>query len=439
MMSDTELEAELQATQAANPGDSHELYMREAWLLVALRRQAEGIATARRAQQAWQVFRMKVHSPYGGSIYWAPWNLEAAVALAEGDWSRAEQCTTMVLMDFEEQDDAGVLHELALHAQGQLHPDRFYHFSSDPARELAAFDLRAYALARVGFGLAHRGMAALHHKRPPIQVENRGAAETNRTVSGAGQGAQGGVTMPVPLPPADLKAREHFGVLVGADGVLVRDRFVPYSKLQLVSPSSPEPPNHDRNGTSERRRSEQSIFLRVAGDDVMRVSSAQAQVIEQSHNAWLATQREPPLDVAALAPGGQTRSGWLKALRRLGSMAASPYRTADVTTEQLAKMLDDVRAEAWVQAAAAIVLAASGDRTATARLRRLSASKANPGTRLALDIVAHSIDDDTIAKVLDRLHAGDDADVDAHPLLQEPTASEELLGGLDIDVGDGPP
>ena len=147
MVNDTELEAELQATQAGNPGDSHCLYMKEAWLLIALRRPVEGIAMARRAQQVWQVNR-KPREPYGGLIFWEPWIAEAAVALAEGNWSRAEECASQVLRDFDEEHVSYVLLELALHAQGRLHPERVWSVCKDPARALAEFDLRAYALRR---------------------------------------------------------------------------------------------------------------------------------------------------------------------------------------------------------------------------------------------------------------------------------------------------
>jgi hypothetical protein len=145
-MNDSELETLLLATRAANPGDSHTAYMKEAWLLIALCRQEEGIALARRAQQVWGVNRAKIRSPYGGSIYWAPWIAEAAVALAERDWSQAAECARTVLRDFSEEDRAGVLLELALQAQGLLHPTRAMHFCDDAAQQLADFDLRAYAL-----------------------------------------------------------------------------------------------------------------------------------------------------------------------------------------------------------------------------------------------------------------------------------------------------
>jgi hypothetical protein len=124
--------------------------MKEAWILIALRRQAEGIAMARRAQRVWKVNFDKVKPRYGGSIFWEPWRAEAAVALAEGSWSRAEECATTVLRDFDEEDGAYVLLELALHAQGRLHPERVWRVCSDPAQELADFDLRAYALRCAG-------------------------------------------------------------------------------------------------------------------------------------------------------------------------------------------------------------------------------------------------------------------------------------------------
>lgn len=146
-MTDAELEAELQATRAANPGDSHSLYVKEAWLLIALQRQSEGVTVARKAQKVWAVNRAKLALPYGGMTFWEPWIAEAAVALAEGNWSHARECAQTVLIDFGEEEGAGFLNELALEAQGRLHPDRVLNFGGS-AKALANFDLRAYALER---------------------------------------------------------------------------------------------------------------------------------------------------------------------------------------------------------------------------------------------------------------------------------------------------
>jgi len=68
-MTDAELEQELQATRAANPGDSHHLYMKEAWLLIALYQQSAGVELARQAQQVWARNGAKTPSPSGGSNF----------------------------------------------------------------------------------------------------------------------------------------------------------------------------------------------------------------------------------------------------------------------------------------------------------------------------------------------------------------------------------
>lgn len=147
--SDDELERELKATWDANRGDSYCLLMREAWLLIALRRESDGVEVADRAQRVWQQKRADSPSPYAGSVFWDPWLARGAVALAEGNWSRAKRCVRTILIDFPEHDEAGALSELALQAEGQLRPNRLFHFTRDPERDLAEFDLRKYALCRV--------------------------------------------------------------------------------------------------------------------------------------------------------------------------------------------------------------------------------------------------------------------------------------------------
>ncbi|QQE66625.1 hypothetical protein GFS31_33250 [Leptolyngbya sp. BL0902] len=52
-MTEAELEQVLQATRAANSNQDHHWYRKEAWLLIALYRHAEGLAVAQQAQRAW--------------------------------------------------------------------------------------------------------------------------------------------------------------------------------------------------------------------------------------------------------------------------------------------------------------------------------------------------------------------------------------------------
>lgn len=149
-MTDAELEQALQAVRAANSNHDHHLYMKEAWLLIALRRHAEGLALAQQAQRAWAEQVAQLQARNVGSRYWEPWLAEAAVALGEGNWSRAASCANQVLVDFEEHQEAGRLAEMALQALGLLHPQRVLQFCRDAAQELAQFDLQIYALRQAG-------------------------------------------------------------------------------------------------------------------------------------------------------------------------------------------------------------------------------------------------------------------------------------------------
>lgn len=154
---DVALEAELDASRAARAANAGQeenpnTLVREAWLLIALRRPSEGIEVARRAQRAWQARRARSASPSGGSLLWEACIAEAAVHLAHGRWADVERSARTVLTDFGEEETSYHLLELALHAQGRLLPDRVRQVAEDPAEELARFDLRSFALRRAGLG-----------------------------------------------------------------------------------------------------------------------------------------------------------------------------------------------------------------------------------------------------------------------------------------------
>jgi hypothetical protein len=209
MLSDNELEARLQATRAANPGDSHTSYMQEAWLLIALRRQEEGVAMARRAQEVWSSNRAKQakHSLYGGSLYWDPWIAEAAVALAEGSWRYAEECARTVLTDFDEEDAAHFLLELALQAQGRLSPERMWVLCKDPVRELADFDLRAYALRRAR--LCADWACAMRPQMPdPVAIR-----ELSRAIFSAARAVGEPVALGLDVYNSDERVAKELGLL----------------------------------------------------------------------------------------------------------------------------------------------------------------------------------------------------------------------------------
>ena len=126
-----------------------DLHMRAAWLLIALGRYDEAIASASEANRTRTAAVALTRQPPPGAVLWQACEAKAVAHLARRQWSQVEEATHEALRDFEEEDKNYRLHELALQAQGRLHPNRIYKVSKDPARELAEFDAKRYALHRI--------------------------------------------------------------------------------------------------------------------------------------------------------------------------------------------------------------------------------------------------------------------------------------------------
>ena len=141
-----ELQAELEAVEADDPGLSKADSMRVAHLLVVLGRVDEALVVLGRAKEAW---RPPSESGWAGTTSWDAWNTEAAIALSRAEWGEAEGCAQRVLIDFGEECMAGELYELALHAQGRLSPERVIRFCRDPETALRDFDLVRWVLPRL--------------------------------------------------------------------------------------------------------------------------------------------------------------------------------------------------------------------------------------------------------------------------------------------------
>lgn len=97
---------------------------------------------------------------------------------------------------------------------------------------------------------------------------------------------------------------------------------------------------------------------------------------------------------------GRTGRQWLAALR--ASLAAG-YRTVPADVPRLSQILHDPEARPSARAAAAIVLASSGDAGATAKLRIAAEPIANPRVRVALENIAAMSDDAAMAEALEAL------------------------------------
>ena len=117
--------------------------LRRAWLLIALGRHPEAIDAAEQAQH--QHRSQPGLGKYGGMVLWQACAAQAVAHLAGGQWAEAQRASQRALLDFGEEVANYRLFELALHAQGQLNPDRFLKIVKDTDRELAEFDAAKYA------------------------------------------------------------------------------------------------------------------------------------------------------------------------------------------------------------------------------------------------------------------------------------------------------
>lgn len=155
-MEEAELEPELAAVRReaaalgdGSPGRAWELHLRAAWLLIALHRPDEAPPAAARAQRSWARARGAAGTGHGGGVLWEACAAEAVAHLAVGRPEAAEASARQALADFEEEESNAYLLELALQAQGRLHPERFRRVTQDPARELAEFDAARFARTRL--------------------------------------------------------------------------------------------------------------------------------------------------------------------------------------------------------------------------------------------------------------------------------------------------
>ncbi len=119
-----------------------QLQMRAAWLLIALGRYDEAITSAGEAYRIRQL-------EWPGQVLWVACEAQAVAHLARGEWSKAENAARLALQNWGEEESNYRLCELALQAQGRLHPDRVWKVCKDAARDLAQFDAKSYALNHI--------------------------------------------------------------------------------------------------------------------------------------------------------------------------------------------------------------------------------------------------------------------------------------------------
>jgi hypothetical protein len=180
----------------------------------------------------------------------------------------------------------------------------------------------------------------------------------------------------------------------GADGIIVRRRFIPYASIRRRSRRYIEPGG------------EHLVLHLDSGEEVVfRVSAiheeARAALLARL-DTEIAAYREAARQavLAALDRGEQSLSDWRKALGRL-TTASDGYRSASVALADVQETLDNVAAPAERRIGAAIALAGAGDPDAPERIRVAAEACAEPRLRIALtSIAAGEADDDAVEEAL---------------------------------------
>lgn len=206
-------------------------------------------------------------------------------------------------------------------------------------------------------------------------------------------------------------------LVVGADGVVVRGRFIPYACICGV--------HHERalgfhavGGSEYDDAMEERYTWRayLSLDDrsidlTTRITRAEADpqgaelvsAIEAARAVWLAGR---DVDAGAVARGERSGAEWLDALRKLGARKAD-YRVPALEIERFAQLLEDRRAKPSARAAAAVVLRAAGDEAAAKKLRIAAQALIDGRMRIAMERVSDAAEDAAVAEALAALDEAD--------------------------------
>jgi hypothetical protein len=184
-------------------------------------------------------------------------------------------------------------------------------------------------------------------------------------------------------------------VVVGADGVLVtwlgRARFIPYDEVEDVAVHQAEVFAFGfRRWSGVRIHLRSGELVELAVTSQVALEGPRTRMLAERIREGLEGYRhgDPVADAALLARADLPVAEWLRALRALGAGARADHRTAPMVPERLWRLVEDPSAPAAARAGAAVVLAASDDAEAPARLRVAAAAIAAPKVRVAIEAAA---------------------------------------------------
>jgi hypothetical protein len=180
-------------------------------------------------------------------------------------------------------------------------------------------------------------------------------------------------------------------VQVGADGISVLGRFVPYSAIESTVRSW--------GGPSGLEGGEHMVLTLHGGEEVdfridtlpRRRREALVKRLQDEIAAYQQAARQKVLD--ALDRGERPIAAWREQLRRL-STGSEGYRAASVALADVQEALDNAAAPVERRIGAALALAGGGDPEARARIRVAAEASAEPKLRIALESIAAGEEDD---------------------------------------------
>jgi hypothetical protein len=184
-------------------------------------------------------------------------------------------------------------------------------------------------------------------------------------------------------------------VEVGADGVVVARRFIPYRAIKAFS-----------TRTIPLGGEYAVLRLQDGKEAVFRIDAIappeRAKVLERLHKE-IAAHREASRGqaLAALDRGDRCVSAWREALGRLLARSEG-YREAPIALEDVYETLENAAAPPERRIGAAITLAGAGEPDAPARIRVAAEGCADARLRIALESIAEGeADDEAVEEALE--------------------------------------
>ncbi len=123
--------------------------------------------------------------------------------------------------------------------------------------------------------------------------------------------------------------------------------------------------------------------------------------IEKSREAWSALAGDAPQAALALDRGDKSAREWIEKLRGIGRGANATFRSAQVTREQLLRIVESTTAEARERLAALVALREGMSEEEKPRVRVAAERCAAPDLRERMVRVAFAPSDDEVAEALD--------------------------------------